>query len=113
MNRYRIAFAAFALLTGLSSAQTPHEDKTMHRYMIERTFPHGALDGLDVAKKAEVGKHNAAFGVKWVMSYANADKTRTFCLYEGPSEQAVRDAAKANGLPVDAIAEVPVTLTPN
>jgi hypothetical protein len=47
-----------------------------------------------------------------VMSYANADKTKTFCIYEGPDEQAIRKAATANGLPVDAITEVPVTLEP-
>ena len=30
------------------------------------------------------------------MSYANADETKTFCVYEGPSEAAVRKA-KATG----------------
>lgn len=84
----------------------------MHRYLIERTFPRGALDGLDAAKKADVGKNNAVHGVNWVVSYANADKTKTFCIYDAPNEQSVRDAAKANGLPVDRITEVPNTLTP-
>lgn len=114
MNRFRIALAVLALTAGLANAQTAtHEDKTMHRYLIERTFPRGALDGLDAAKKAEVAKNNTANGVKWVMSYANADKTRTYCIYEGPSEQAIRSAAKANNLPIDKIAEVPETLEPN
>jgi hypothetical protein len=81
-----------------------------HRYVIERTFPKGALDGLDADAKASVNRTNAQFGVKWVMSYANAEKTRTFCIYEGPSEGAIRAAAKANKLPVDAVTEVPVTL---
>ncbi len=84
----------------------------MHRYLIERTFPAGALDGLDAAAKKKVNATNARFGVHWVTSYANADKTHTYCIYEGPSEQAVRDAAKANAIPVDSVAEVPVTLTP-
>ena len=82
------------------------------RYMIERTFPKGALDGLDAAAKAGVNANNAQFGVNWVTSYANADKTRTYCIYEGPSEDAVRQAAAANKIPVDAIMEVPVTLDP-
>ncbi len=68
-----------------------------HRYMVERTFPAGALAGLDTATKAKVNATNAKFGVKWEMSYANADKTKTYCVYDGPSEAAVRDAAKANG----------------
>jgi hypothetical protein len=50
--------------------------------------------------------------VRWVQSYANADETKTFCVYEGPSEDAVRKAAELNKLPVDSIMEVPVTLSP-
>ena len=82
------------------------------RYMIERTFPKGALDGLDATAKAGVNANNAQFGVNWVTSYANADKTKTYCIYEGPNEDAVRKAAAANKIPVDAIMEVPVTLDP-
>jgi hypothetical protein len=47
-----------------------------------------------------------------VHSYANADKTKTFCIYEGPSEKAIRDAADANKIPVDSIVEIPVVLEP-
>lgn len=85
----------------------------MHRYLIKRTFPAGALDGLDKATKDKVNENNANHDVRWVRSYATADKTLTFCIYEGPNEQAVFDAARANGLPVDAIFEVPVTLIPD
>lgn len=48
----------------------------------------------------------------WLNSYANAAKTRTFCIYEGPSEAAIRAAAKANNIPVDVVTEVPLTLLP-
>lgn len=81
-----------------------------HRYLIQRSFPKGALDGLDTATKAKVNQTNARFGVKWLMSFANGDKTKTFCIYEGPTEAAIRQAAQANHLPVDTITEVPVTL---
>jgi hypothetical protein len=85
---------------------------TMHRFLIERTFPAGALAGLDAETKAKVNANNASVGVRWLQSYANADKTRTYCIYEGPSESAIREAAKLNKLPVDSVVEVPVTLTP-
>ena len=85
---------------------------TVHRYLIERTFPAGALEGLDAATKAKVNSNNASVGVRWIQSYANADKTKTFCVYEGPSEAAVRKAAELNKLPVDSVMEVPVTLLP-
>jgi hypothetical protein len=106
---------AVALLGGACSggAQEPAAAKTaVHRYVIERTFPAGALDGLDAAIKAKVNANNAKFGVHWVMSYANAAKTKTYCVYEGPDEAAIRKAAVANQLPVDSITEVPVTLLP-
>jgi hypothetical protein len=83
-----------------------------HRYLIERTFPAGALDGLDATVKAKVNATNARYHVRWVMSYANADRTKTYCIYEGPSPEAVKEAAVANKLPVDSITEVPVTLEP-
>jgi hypothetical protein len=84
-----------------------------HRYLIERTFPPGALNGLNAAGKAKINATNAQFGVRWVTSYANASKTKTYCIYEAPSEAAVREAAKANAIPVDTVTEVPVTLSPN
>ncbi len=97
-------FAAGAL------ASSPKSE--MHRYLVERTFPAGALKGLDAATKKKVNANNASVGVRWVQSYANADETKTFCVYEGPNENAVRKAADLNKLPVDSIMEVPVTLLP-
>src|SRR5271166_6493637 len=85
---------------------------SVHRYLIERTFPAGALKGLDAATKKQVNANNVSVGVRWVKSYANSDETKTFCIYEGPSEAAVRKAAELNKLPVDSIMEVPVTLRP-
>jgi hypothetical protein len=78
-----------------------------HRYLIERTFPEGALAGVDAAAKAKVNSNNELLGVGWEKSYTNASKTRTYCIYNGPSEAAVREAAKLNGLPVDTVTEIP------
>lgn len=91
---------------------TPAATAATHRYLVERTFPAGALAGLDAATKARVNARNASVGVRWVKSYATADKTKTFCIYEGPSAQAVRKAAALNHLPVDRVIEIPVTLLP-
>ena len=83
-----------------------------HRYVIERTFPKGALEGLDAPTKEKINQTNAKYGARWLMSFANADKTKTYCVYEAPNEAAVRQAAVANKIPVDNITEVPVTLLP-
>ena len=102
-----------ALVAGAQSTPpTADSDGAAHRYLVERTFAPGALDGLDTALKAKVNTNNARFGVNWLMSYANATKTRTYCVYEAPNEDAIRKAAKVNGLPVDSITGVPVTLLP-
>jgi hypothetical protein len=82
------------------------------RYLIQRTFPAGALDGVDAEAKKKVNDNNKLLGVTWEHSYANADKTRTFCVYTGPNEAAVREAAQRNGLPVDSVTAIPVTLLP-
>ena len=96
-----------------ADAAAQHPAAHAHRYIIERTFPAGALEGLNAETKASVNATNSKFGVRWVMSYANAEKTKTYWVYEAPNEVAIRSAANANKLPVDAITEVPVTLLPH
>ena len=83
----------------------------MARYMVERTFS----NGLNIPVNSEGEKvcrgvvdRNAEFGVTWVHSYVGEDKTKTFCLYDGPDPEAIRRAASANGLPIDAITRVTV-----
>jgi hypothetical protein len=113
-----IMVMAVLLCAPVFAADAPASSGTMlaksstHRYLVERTFPPGALAGLDAATKQKVNTNNASVGVHWVRSYANTDKTKTFCIYVGPSEAAVRKAAALNALPVDSITEVPVILLP-
>ena len=81
----------------------------MPRYMVERNFP----DGLEIpmtddgaAVCLNVVGNNADYGVTWVHSYVSEDKRKTFCIYDGPSPESIREAASRNGLPVDAISKV-------
>jgi hypothetical protein len=83
----------------------------MPRYMVERTFP----DGLNIPVDADgasvlrgIVATNAGEGVSWVHSYVSADKTRTFCIYDAPSPEAIRSVGAKNNVPVDAIHEVSV-----
>jgi len=105
----KVICAATALLVAGSSLAGPQDEARAgtHRYLIERTFPAGALDGVDAAAKQKVNSNNKSLDVTWQKSYANADKTKTYCVYTGPSEKAVRDAATLNGLPVDVVTEIP------
>jgi hypothetical protein len=115
--KFLIALLPALLLTNAFAADPAPQTATkqpaeVHRYLVERTFPAGALEGLNADGKAKVNATNSKFGVNWVTSYANSAKTKTYCIYEGPNEAAIRKAAQANKMSVDAITEVPVTLTP-
>lgn len=99
-------YAATAI-TLATSAFGANPAPATHRYLVERTFPAGALDGVDAAAKQKVNANNKTLDVTWEKSYANAAKTKTYCIYDAPNEQAVRDAAKLNGLPVDVVKEIP------
>jgi hypothetical protein len=83
----------------------------MGRYIVERTFPGGlAIPINDDGAKAcmEVVATNATEGVSWLHSYVSEDKSHTFCVYDGPSPEAIRSVAGRNGLPVDGITAVTV-----
>jgi hypothetical protein len=46
--------------------------------------------------------------VSWLQSYVSVDKRRTYCIYDGPSPEAIRRAANRNKLPIHKITEVSV-----
>jgi hypothetical protein len=83
----------------------------MPRYVIEREFPDGLNIPVDaIGRKAclAVVDSNVSDQVTWVHSYVSADKKKTFCIYDGPSPEAIRRAAGRNKLPIERITEVQV-----
>jgi Protein of unknown function (DUF4242) len=80
----------------------------MPRYLIERTFPDGSGIPPDVETCLAIVDRNAAEGVTWLHSYVSEDRSRTFCVYDAPSPEAIRRTALRNELPVDRITEVSV-----
>ena len=76
----------------------------MPLYVIERAFAEELeLTSDDVRLIDEV---NADEGIRWLFSFLSADRRHTYCLYEAPSPDAIRAAAKQSNLPADAIVEV-------
>jgi hypothetical protein len=81
----------------------------MPRYLIERTFP----DGLHPPSREDnaedwgaIVANNSDDMVTWIHSYVTEDRLKSFCIYEAPSPEAIRRAARRNNLPVDKIFEV-------
>jgi Protein of unknown function (DUF4242) len=86
-------------------------EDTMPRYLVERSFSEGlTIPADEQGAKAcmAVVQVNATEGVTWAHSYVTGDRSKTFCVYDGPNPEAIRSAAARNGLPVDRISEVRV-----
>jgi hypothetical protein len=83
----------------------------MPRYVVQRTFPEGlkipiANGGAELCRG--VVERNAEEGVTWISSFVSEDKSRTFCIYDAPTPEAIRKTAARNELPVDEITRVSV-----
>ena len=76
----------------------------MALFVIERNF----AEQLDPETTDEAGIKavNDDSGVRWVYSFLSADRKKTYCLYEAPSPEAIREAAAKLGIPADVIVEV-------
>ena len=83
----------------------------MPRYLVERTFCDTLTipqDATGAAATLGVVDNNTTESVTWLHSYVTPDRTKTFCIYDGPNPEAIRTVAQKNGLPVDTISEVRV-----
>ena len=83
----------------------------MPRYLVQRTFPEGLHIPVDAAGAAlcrEVVDCNAQEGVTWISSFVSEDRSRSFCVYDAPTPEAIRKTAARNRLPVDEITRVTV-----
>lgn len=76
----------------------------MPLFLIERNF----AEQLELSKEAAAAVKliNDDVGVSWLFSFLSADKKKTYCLYEGATAEAVREAARRANLPADSVIEV-------
>jgi hypothetical protein len=83
----------------------------MPRYLVERTFPRGLdipINDIGVKTVNAIVGTNAEHGVTWLHTYVADDNRKTYCVYDAPTPEAIRQAAQRNGLPLDSIIEVRV-----
>jgi hypothetical protein len=80
-------------------------------FMIERNF----AEQLAVTPEgaAAINEINDEESVRWLISFLSVDKKKTFYLYEAPSAEAIREAARRAGIPADAIIEVGEEIVPS
>ncbi len=76
----------------------------MPLFLIERNFAEQLEVNRDDA--AAVRQVNDTVGIQWLFSFLSADKKKTYCLYEAPNAEAIREAAQRLNIPADVIVEV-------
>lgn len=76
----------------------------MAMFVIERNFAEQLNLTSDAARLVQ--EVNGDAGVHWLFSFLSADKKKTYCLYEAPNADAIREAAVRANLPADVIMEV-------
>jgi hypothetical protein len=76
----------------------------MPLFLIERNF----AEQLEVNRDdvLQVNQVNADVGIQWLFSFLSADKKKSYCLYEAPNAEAIREAAQRLNVPADVIIEV-------
>lgn len=83
----------------------------MPRYLIERSEPERlrAPVGMESGDPwADLVETNSRHGVTWLHSYVAVDRSRSYCICDAPTPEAVRAASRHTGLPVDRITEIRV-----
>jgi hypothetical protein len=76
----------------------------MPLFVIERNFAE-QLDP-DALDREGIRLVNDDVGVRWLYSFLSADRKKTYCLYEAPSAEAIKEAADRLGIPADVIVAV-------
>ena len=81
----------------------------MPRYLIVRPYSQAIESMVDARNENDFMKiveNNLMDETTWLHSYIDRNKNRAFCIYDGPSPEAIRSAAKRNNLPIEMIVEV-------
>jgi hypothetical protein len=79
----------------------------MARFVIERDLPAGLGDAdIDAAVRRAVAANATISGVRWIHSHLALDRSKFFCEYEAPDQEAVREAARLAQIPCNRVTAV-------
>lgn len=75
----------------------------MQRFIVTRTLPPMSEEELQEVGKNVVSACGEVEGVTWIRSHLTADGKHSFCEFEAPNPDALREHAEIAGLPVDEV----------
>lgn len=76
----------------------------MPMYLVERTF--GEAVALGGGEISELHEYFDERDVAWLTTFLSPDRKRSYCVYEAPSEDLLRQHAQDFGMPFDRVVEV-------
>lgn len=77
-------------------------------FLIERNFAQRIqLDQPGVSHILDVEKE---VGINWLFSFLTTDRKKTYCVYEAPNAEAIRESARRLNEPADVIVELSAIL---
>lgn len=76
----------------------------MAMFLIERNFAEQLNMTPEIAGKITEVKND--MGVRWLYSFLSADQKKTYCLYEAPSAESMRENARRLNMPADVVVQV-------
>lgn len=85
----------------------------MPRYIVERTLPKMSQDELQRVGKKVVEVADTLPGVTWIKSSISESEGKSYCEFEAPNPDALRQHAEQAGLPVDKIFAVELEVDPS
>ena len=90
-------------------------DPLMPRYLIERTYTVGMDQLPTVATRSKAIRHHHYPEIVWEHSHVVVDgdgTPKSFCIYEAPNEEIVREHARQGGFPANRVSEVKTMIDP-
>ena len=76
----------------------------MPLFIVERNFAEQVELNRDIV--TESIRVNTDVDIKWLSSFLSADKKKSYCLYEAPDAEAIREVARRLNMPTDTIIEI-------
>ena len=76
----------------------------MPKFMIERNFSDQVEYDRDTAE--QITAVSSDMGMQWLFSFLSSDKKKTYCLFEAPNAETVRQHAQRLNIPADVVIEV-------